>query len=156
MLCKPRSSLEENEKIVANDFSAGVVGLYKTSTIGLVARDSDFTYGTAFPLIWLCAEVSATVIACSIPFYRPLVRLVRGKPQPSRDNSNYSLSKVSRPGTNPLNRTHDQLENDDSSDRYILRDGKSNILRQTDITVEHSYETDDELRRSARRQRGMY
>ncbi|KAK5658143.1 hypothetical protein OQA88_2116 [Cercophora sp. LCS_1] len=53
---------------------AGVIGIYKSTTIPYVARSSDFTHGTAIVLIWLVAEVTATVIAASIPFYRPLVR----------------------------------------------------------------------------------
>ena len=118
-----------------------MVGIYKTSTISLVARDTDFTYGTAFPLIWLTAEVSATVIASSIPFFRPLVRLVRGKEE---SQESYTLSKVSRPGTNPLVRTHDQLEGDDDrSDRFIFKPS-SQILRQTSITVQHGYDADEE------------
>lgn len=115
------------------------MGIYKTSTISLVARDADFTYGTAYPLIWLAAEVSATVIAASIPFFRPLVRLVTGQEQ----KDSYGLSKVSRPGTNPLARTHDRLEGDDRSDKFILKPN-AHILRQTSITVQHSYETDEE------------
>lgn len=115
-------------------YSAGVVGIYKTSTISLVARNTDFTYGTAFPLIWLTAEVSATVIAASIPFFRPLVRAVAGSTQ----KESYNLSKVSRPGTNPLVRTHDQLEGDDRSDKAIWKPNQ-HILKQTSITVQHNH-----------------
>lgn len=137
-----------------NNDSAGAVGLYKTSTIGLVARDADFTYGTAFPLIWLAAEVSATIIASSIPFFRPLVRLATGTEQ-KNSSSSYNLSKVSRPGTNRLVRTHDHLEGegDDGSDKFILK-GKSNILRSTTFTVEHSYQPEDAISESRDPRRG--
>lgn len=132
-----------------------MVGIYKTSTIGLVARNADFTYGTAFPLIWLSAEVSATVIAASIPFYRPLVRLMKDK---ETKDSSYALSKISRPGTNPLNRTHDQLEDDSRSDQFILKPG-SHILRETTYTVQHSYEGEDkgsDLDHTRREHRDIY
>ncbi|KAL7906744.1 hypothetical protein GGI35DRAFT_93177 [Trichoderma velutinum] len=130
---------------------AGVVGIYKTSTIGLVARNADFTYGTAFPLIWLSAEVSATVIAASIPFFRPLVRMIKGT---EAKESSYALSKVSRPGTNPLNRTHEQLEDDGRSDQFILKPGSNNILRETTYTVQHSYEGEDKASDTDHSQRG--
>lgn len=124
-------------------YRAGVVGLYKTSTIPYVARDADFTYGTSFPLIWLAAEVSATIIAASIPFFRPLVRLARGTRQQKDTYGSYGLSKVSRPNTNPLVKSHDQLEGDDRSDKFILKPS-SHILRQTSITIQHNSETDEE------------
>lgn len=127
-----------------------MVGIYKTSTIGLVARNTDFTYGTTFPLIWLSAEVSATVIAASIPFYRPLVRIVRGT---EAKEASYALSKVSRPGTNPLNRTHEQLEDDTRSDKFILKPG-GHILRETTYTVESSYEGEDKDSDPGNTQRG--
>lgn len=70
--------------------SAGVVGIYKSSTIPAVSRSLDFTHGTAMVLIWLVGEVTATIIACSIPFLRPLVRRMSSSGKASKDS--YGLS----------------------------------------------------------------
>jgi hypothetical protein len=41
-------------------------------------------------LIWLVGEVTATIIACSIPFLRPLVRRISSSGKASKDS--YALS----------------------------------------------------------------
>ncbi|KAK4159209.1 hypothetical protein QBC43DRAFT_327629 [Cladorrhinum sp. PSN259] len=74
---------------------AGVIGIYKTTTIPYIARSADFTHGTAIVLIWLVAEVTATVIAASIPFYRPLVR--RAKSSRGTKES-YGMGGIGRVG----------------------------------------------------------
>lgn len=121
-------------------YRAGVVGIYKTSTIPGIARNADFTYGTAFPLIWLVAEVDATIIAASIPFFRPLVRAVMG----TKQKNSYSLSKRSRSGANPLGSQPERpgFDSDNGSDRNILSLGGDNPSK-LNTTVPHSYHIDE-------------
>lgn len=122
--------------------SAGVVGIYKTSTIPNVSRSADFTHGTAIVLIWLVAEVTATIIASSIPLLRPLIRR-----STSHNDRNESYGMTSR-----TNRGHSKLgslsklgsqaviqsdpQNDYNSDKDILGPS-SRIMRKTNITVEY-------------------
>ncbi|KAK8043476.1 hypothetical protein PG993_005906 [Apiospora rasikravindrae] len=137
---------------------AGVVGLYKTSTIPYVSRSADFAYGTSIVLIWLVAEVSATIIAASIPFYRPFFR--RGKSSGGNSGSNrghnnprsqssYALGhrKRARGGHSMLDSgidhkgASDAHSNDNGSDKCILGND-TRIIRQTNISV--NYMTDEE------------
>ncbi|KAL2270537.1 hypothetical protein VTJ83DRAFT_2721 [Remersonia thermophila] len=120
---------------------AGIVGIYKASTIPTVSRSLDFTYTTTTVLIWVVAEVSATVIACSIPFLRPLVRHIKTS---KNSNNSYGLSGMSSRGThNKLGSRADAKaggETDDG-DRDSDRDVqplKPGVVRRTDVfTVEY-------------------
>ncbi|KAH8651058.1 hypothetical protein BX600DRAFT_387643 [Xylariales sp. PMI_506] len=133
---------------------AGVVGLYKTSTIPGVARNADFTYGTTFPLIWLVAEVSATIVAASIPFFRPLFRKI-SKPTPKGES--YSMSKRSRSGVIALDSKTDQPEfggGDDRSDKVILNTNSSQPLGgEMNITVSRTFELNEGREAPERAQR---
>lgn len=124
--------------------SAGVVGIYKTSTIPNVSRSTDFTYGTAIVLIWLVAEVTATIIASSIPLLRPLIR--RSSSRTGR-NESYGLSIRTNHGHNKLGSqavVNTDLQNDYNSDKDILGPN-SKIIRKTNITVEYdNYSADEE------------
>lgn len=85
-------------------------------------------------LIWLTAEVTATIMAACIPFYRPLVRKVAGKASRQKPES-YGLSQ--RSGVNRLGSRGDvkggfrEPSADDSSDRAIIEydspDGMTNV-----------------------------
>ncbi|KAI0146268.1 hypothetical protein GGR57DRAFT_494317 [Xylariaceae sp. FL1272] len=101
---------------------AGVVGIYKSSTIPEISRSADFTYGTALVLIWLVAEVCATIIASSIPFYRPLLRMSGIRKNSKIIPDSYNLSDRRTNGHSKLssNRTN-RSELDDNSDKDILR-----------------------------------
>lgn len=107
--------------------------------------------GTADVLIWLVAEVTSTILAACIPFYRPLVRRVarssrKGGVRPSQDS--YGLA--ARSNNNNNNRGHNKLgsraeikggfheASDDSSDRGIVAGSyePSQIVRHTNIRVE--------------------
>ncbi|KAK6823596.1 hypothetical protein PG995_006455 [Apiospora arundinis] len=137
---------------------AGVVGLYKTSTIPYIARSADFAYGTSVVLIWLVAEVSATIIAASIPFFRPFFRHSKSSSPsgnsasgaPKRSPSSYALSnrnRWTRDGHSMLDsgvdhRATSAKGNDSSSDKAILGND-SRIVRKTNISV--NYMTDEEV-----------
>jgi hypothetical protein len=108
-----------------------VVGIYKSSTIPYVSRSVDFTHGTAIVLIWLVAEVTATVVAASIPFYRPPLRLVsRARTNKESKRSSYAMGGMSSHGHSKLGSRNDVNANpgnfpdddddDDSSDRNDL------------------------------------
>ena len=77
-------------------------------------------------LIWLVAEVTATVVAASIPFYRPLIRLVsRVKTNKESKRSSYAMggmsSRHSKLGSrNDVNANPGNFPDDDSSDRNVL------------------------------------
>jgi hypothetical protein len=123
-----------------------VVGIYKSSTIPNVSRSADFTYGTAIVLIWLVAEVSATIIAASIPFYRPLVRRFSSK-KGTQESYGMSNRSRTRAGHSKL-RSQDDAKSahvivDDCSDKGIL-DGNTQIVRKTNITVEYDNYSGDE------------
>ncbi|KAI1427998.1 hypothetical protein F5Y12DRAFT_101439 [Xylaria sp. FL1777] len=115
---------------------AGVVGIYKSTTIPYVSRSTDFAYGTAIVLIWLVAEVCATIIAASIPFYRPLLRRISSISAKSELES-YALSR--RGGHSKIGSQADvksALDFDDHSDKGILP-AQSRIVRKTNIIVEY-------------------
>ncbi|KAK8075322.1 hypothetical protein PG997_009985 [Apiospora hydei] len=143
---------------------AGVVGLYKTSTIPYVSRSADFAYGTSIVLIWLVAEVSATIIAASIPFYRPFFRRNKSSGghsgnsgrrdgnNPRTQSSSYALGnrKRARDGGHSMLDSgvdhkgaseEDAHSNDHGSDKCILGND-TRIIRQTNISV--NYLTDEE------------
>lgn len=99
------------------------------------------------------AEVTSTIIAASIPFYRPLVRRVAGKSAKGPSQDSYSM----RPNRNTFNK-HNKLGSraeikggfqeaaaDDSSDRAIVSHEPSQIVRHTNIRVE--YDDADQGRR---------
>ncbi|KAK7962804.1 uncharacterized protein PG986_003629 [Apiospora aurea] len=142
--------------------SAGVVGLYKTSTIPYVSRSADFAYGTSIVLIWLVAEVSATIVAASIPFYRPFFRRNKssgdhsgrggGNNPRTQSSSSYSLGnrKRARGGGHSMLDSgvdhkgaseEDARSNDNGSDKCIVGND-TRIIRQTNISV--NYLTDEE------------
>ncbi|RWA13734.1 hypothetical protein EKO27_g1375 [Xylaria grammica] len=130
---------------------AGVVGIYKSTTIPNVSRSVDFAYGTAIVLIWLVAEVCSTIIAASIPFYRPLLRHVASRTGKSGTES-YALGSRRRDGHSRIGSQTDLksgIEFDDNSDKGILG-APSRIVRKTNITVE--YENHDQARRAGQRQ----
>ncbi|KAL1839403.1 hypothetical protein VTJ49DRAFT_1534 [Mycothermus thermophilus] len=120
---------------------AGIVGIYKASTIPTVSRSLDFTHSTAIVLIWVVAEVSATIIACSIPFLRPLVRHIKSS---KGSKNSYGLSGMSSRAThNKLGSRADAKgggdtdDGDKDSDRDVqpLTPG---VVRRTDaFTVEY-------------------
>ncbi|KAK6821221.1 hypothetical protein PG987_015621 [Apiospora arundinis] len=136
---------------------AGVVGLYKTSTIPYISRSADFSFGTSIVLIWLVAEVSATIIAASIPFYRPYFRRNKSSGPsggnsgtgPKSSPSSYALSnrnRRTRDGHSMLDSGVDHRGtsaegNDNNSDKAILRND-SRIVRKTNISV--NYMSDEE------------
>ncbi|KAI1325213.1 hypothetical protein F5Y16DRAFT_378631 [Xylariaceae sp. FL0255] len=102
---------------------AGVVGIYKSSTIPKVGRSTDFTYGTALVLIWLVAEVCATIIASSIPFYRPLLRHAGGRSANKSLQDSYVLKSRRRDGHSKIaSQTNIKTGSafDDNSDKGIL------------------------------------
>lgn len=143
-----------------------MVGLYKTSTIPFISRSADFTYGTAVILIWLVAEVSATIIAASVPFYRPFFRRTKssgasgggpsgrnGTGPKSDPSSSYALSnrKRTHDGHSMLDSDVDRWGvsvgdrdvNDSHSDKAILDNTPdSRIVRKTNISVH--YTSDEE------------
>lgn len=137
-----------------------MVGLYKTSTIPYVSRRADFAYGTAIVFIWLVAEVSATIIAASIPFYHPFFRHFKSSGGSSEGNSgssgnknarsyaSYALNnrKRARDGHSMLDSGVDHKSavddhNDGNSDKAILGND-TRIIRQTNISV--NYLVDEE------------
>lgn len=126
-----------------------MVGIYKTSTIPNVSRSADFTHGTAIVLIWLVAEVTATIIAASIPLLRPLLRRYsRNRDESygmsSRTNRGHSkLGSISKLGSQAV--VQSDTPNDYSSDKDILGPS-SRIVRKTNVTVEYDSYTADEER----------
>jgi hypothetical protein len=128
--------------------SAGVVGIYKSSTIPFVARDADFTFGTAIVLIWLVAEVTATIIAASIPFYRPLIRRASST---FRSKDAYGMSRMNRSRNGGGFGNHSKLgsqadvKSDCNSDQDILPpNSRSMIVQKTKITVQYDARSVDE------------
>jgi len=132
-----------------------VVGLYKTWTIPYVSRSADFAYGTAIVLIWLVAEVSATIIAASIPFYRPFFRHIKssgnsgGNSSGDGDNNARSHASYALNNRNRVRDGHSMLDsgvdhkgavddhnNDNNSDKAILGKNDTRIIRQTNISVD--------------------
>ncbi|KAK0629553.1 hypothetical protein B0T17DRAFT_589293 [Bombardia bombarda] len=124
---------------------AGVIGIYKSTTIPNVARDSDFTFGTAIVLIWLVAEFTATVMAASIPFFRPLVRKFSSKGTSRKESSGYGMTNRSR-GHKQLGSQVDMKSSvgpdSDSSKGIVV--SNNNILRKTDYVVEYDSASHDE------------
>lgn len=115
----------------ADHTSAGVVGIYKSTTIPAVSRSVDFTHGTAMVLIWLVAEVTATVIACSIPFLRPLVRRVSSSGKASKDSYGMSVRGNNVKG-HEARASYDQISDKD------VQPLNAGVVRRTDAyTVEY-------------------
>lgn len=112
--------------------------------------------GTADVLIWLVAEVTSTIMAACIPFYRPLVRRVAGSSRkggalrPSQESYGLAARSHSK-GHNKLGSRaevkggfQEALPSDDSSDRAIVAGANgldyepaSQIMRHTNIRVEY-------------------
>ena len=136
--------------------SAGVVGIYKSSTIPYVSRDADFTFGTAIVLIWLVAEFTATVLAASIPFFRPLARKANQLKSSKESTHSFGMSRMGgRSGHSKLgSRSEVQskpINSDNESDRGILPprnpDNKSVVHKTEVYTVE--YESADDVEKVA-------
>ncbi|KAK4225936.1 hypothetical protein QBC38DRAFT_248820 [Podospora fimiseda] len=117
---------------------AGVIGIYKSSTIPYVARSADFTHGTAIVLIWLVAEVAATILAASIPFYRPLIRratTARGTKE------SYGMGRVAGShGHSKLSSQHDITR--EHIDEQPLTN--TAVVRKTEINIEYDQWSDHE------------
>ena len=135
-------------------YSAGIVGIYKSSTIPYVARNADFTFGTPIVLIWLVAEVTATIIAASIPFFRPLIRRVSSNARSGKEA--YGMGRVgggagaSRAGwgANSHSKLGSQVDgkseyNSDGETLPPNSNGHSMIVRQTRVTVEYDCQDSD-------------
>ncbi|KAK1834418.1 hypothetical protein QBC39DRAFT_26557 [Podospora conica] len=135
---------------------AGVVGLYKSSTIPYVSRDADFIYRTPIVLIWVIAEVTATILAASIPFFRPLVRKVSQYQKSSgKESSNsFGMGRMGgRSGHSKLGSRSDVQSkpgnSDNDSDHGILppRTTNKNVVHKTEVyTVE--YESADDVEKA--------
>ncbi|KAL2156647.1 hypothetical protein VTH82DRAFT_1392 [Thermothelomyces myriococcoides] len=120
---------------------AGAVGIYKSSTIPAVSRSADFTHGTAPVLIWLVAEFTATAIACSIPFYRPLLKRMSST---KRSKGSYAMSSMGRGGHSKLSSKTDvkATHDDQGSDKDSLPLNTRGGVHRTDVfTLE--YDTRD-------------
>lgn len=93
-------------------------------------------------LIWLTAEVTATIMAACIPFYRPLVRRVAGKASRGQKPESYGLSQ--RSGINRLGSRGDakggfrEASADDSSDRAIIDYDKTDGTAKSVTRIEHN------------------
>lgn len=113
--------------------------------------NSHSTDGTAEVLIWLAAEVTATIMAACIPFYRPLVRKVAGKRSRGQKPDSYSLSNQ-RSGANRLGSRVDVKSGfrepsataDDSSDRAIIEYELSEGPTKPGARVEYNSVVDEE------------
>ncbi|KAK7985663.1 hypothetical protein PG988_003285 [Apiospora saccharicola] len=154
---------------------AGVVGIYKTSTIPYVSRSADFAYGTAIVLIWLVAEVSATIIAASIPFYRPFFRHIKSSGNSggnsSKSNGNGNARSHASYALNNRNRVRDghsmlgsgvdhkgavdDHNNDSNSDKAILGND-TRIIRQTNISVEYLVDEEANYPRGVKQHRDEF
>ncbi|KAL2163972.1 hypothetical protein VTH06DRAFT_3185 [Thermothelomyces fergusii] len=144
---------------------AGAVGIYKSSTIPAVSRSADFTHGTALVLIWLVAEFTATAIACSIPFYRPLVRRVSWSSSAaagkrSKGSSSFAMSSMGRGGHSKLSSKTDvkagaaateiEAHDDQASDRDSLPLNARGGVHRTDVfTLEYDTRDSNEAPPSA-------
>lgn len=119
--------------------SAGAVGIYKSSTIPAVSRSADFTHGTALVLIWLVAEFTATIIACSIPFYRPLVRRFSSSAKRSGGSSSYGMSGMGKSGHSKLSSRTDvkAMPDDQGSDKDSLPLNARGVQRTDVFTLEY-------------------
>lgn len=122
---------------MADHTSAGVVGIYKSTTIPAVSRSADFTYGTALVLIWLVAEVTATVIASSIPFLRPLVRRVSASGKASKDSYGMSNRGHSKLGSRTDVKGHQSRVSYDQSSDKDVRPLNARVVRTDAYTVEY-------------------
>ncbi|KAL2141605.1 hypothetical protein VTI28DRAFT_2151 [Corynascus sepedonium] len=118
---------------------AGAVGIYKSSTIPAVSRSADFTHGTALVLIWLVAEFTATIIACSIPFYRPLVRRFSSSAKRSGGSSSYGMSGMGKSGHSKLSSRTDvkAMPDDQGSDKDSLPLNARGVQRTDVFTLEY-------------------
>lgn len=106
-------------------------------------------------LIWVVAEVSATILAASIPFFRPLVRKASQLQKSSGKESSHSFGMGrmgGRNGHNKLGSLSDvqskPVNSDNDSDLGILpprNDNNKNIVHKTDVfTVEYESADDTE------------
>jgi hypothetical protein len=127
-----------------------VVGIYKSSTIPSVSRSTDFTHGTAIVLIWLVAEVTATIMAASIPLFRPLLRHLSGT---SSTRDGYGMSRItnrSRNGWGGHSRfsSRADVQSDPNHEYGSDKDTialNTKIVCKTNITVEYDgYSADAE------------
>ncbi|KAK3986105.1 hypothetical protein QBC44DRAFT_297666 [Cladorrhinum sp. PSN332] len=119
---------------------AGVIGIYKSTTIPYVARSADFTHGTAIVLIWLVAEVTATILAASIPFYRPLVRRVSST---RGTKESYGMGRVGGShGHSKLSSQHELDVKSDHIDEHPLNHPV--VVRKTEIAIEYDQWSDHE------------
>jgi len=57
-------------------YRAGAFGIWKAVILRSISREQDFSYGTATLVIVVALEVTCTIMAASIPFYRPLAKKV--------------------------------------------------------------------------------
>ncbi|KAK7755340.1 hypothetical protein SLS62_002566 [Diatrype stigma] len=110
---------------------AGIVGIYKSSIIPNVARDVDFTFGIALVLIWLAAEFTATVMAASIPFMRPLLRKV------SSSVGRQKFSGHSSTHVRLSSRGRNGRQTDTESNRELFATNNK-IVRRTEFTLEYN------------------
>ena len=135
--------------------SAGVVGIYKSSTIPYVSRDADFTFGTAIVLIWLVAEFTATVLAASIPFFRPLARKANQLKSSKESTHSFGMSRMGgRSGHSKLGSVSEvkskPTNSDSESDRGILpprnpNNNNKSVVHKTEVyTVEYESAEDVE------------
>ncbi|KAL2167101.1 hypothetical protein VTG60DRAFT_1692 [Thermothelomyces hinnuleus] len=126
---------------------AGAVGIYKSSTIPAVSRSADFTHGTAPVLIWLVAEFTATAIACSIPFYRPLVRRTSSGKR-SKGSSSYAMSAMGKGRHSKLSSKTDIKagHDDQGSDKDSLPLNARGGVHRTDVfTLEYDTRDSNEV-----------
>ncbi|KAG8156679.1 hypothetical protein KVR01_013470 [Diaporthe batatas] len=80
--------LKTNDKIgiaiaMSLGFISGVIGLAKTANVLLMAK-MDYTYEVTNLIIWTAAEITALIMAASVPFIR---LLVKGRLHTSRSNA---------------------------------------------------------------------
>lgn len=88
------------------------------------------------------AEVTSTIMAACIPFYRPLVRRVAGSHKGIRPSQeSYGLanrsSKHNKLGSRAEVKGGFHEASDDSSDKGIMGHESSQIVRHTNIRVEY-------------------
>ena len=96
-------------------------------------------------LIWLVAEVTATILAASIPFFRPLIRRVSSAARSGKDA--YGMGNMGRGagsragwGTSSHSKLGSQadVKSDYHSDGDTLPpNSHSMIVRKTKVTVEY-------------------
>lgn len=111
-----------------------------------MARSSDFTHGTAIVLIWLVAEVTATIIAASIPFYRPLVRRATSA-RGTKESYGMGRMGASHGGHSKLGSQLDvksETMDHAGSDRDEQPLNRPMVVRKTEIAIEYDRWSDAE------------